>query len=92
MPSLAAVRIALVGGSTVTDRSGWGKGFADCFTEAGELLNFAVDGRRSKRWYEEWAPAHEPRGQAEFCTDPVWSQRRELSALFAALRRRASRD
>lgn len=53
MSARTAVRIALVGDSTVTDRSGWGKAFADRFNEAVEVLNFAVGGRSSKSWYEE---------------------------------------
>ncbi len=47
------VRVALVGDSTVTDRSGWGKAFSSLFVESVEVHNFAVGGRSSKSWYEE---------------------------------------
>ena len=47
------LKIALVGDSTVTDESGWGRAFADRFNNNLEILNFAVGGRSSKSWYEE---------------------------------------
>jgi len=47
------VKIALIGDSTVTDDSGWGKAFADWFSDEVEVLNFALNGRSSKSWYKE---------------------------------------
>ena len=47
------VTIALIGDSTVTDQSGWGKAFAGRFNDRAKVLNFAVGGRSSKSWYDE---------------------------------------
>lgn len=46
-------KIALIGDSTVTDRSGWGKAFANQFNENVEVKNFAVSGRSSKNFLNE---------------------------------------
>lgn len=48
-----SVKIALIGDSTVTDDSGWGKAFANRFDDSVDVLNFAQNGRSSKSWYEE---------------------------------------
>ncbi|MDF1752047.1 MAG: GDSL-type esterase/lipase family protein [Verrucomicrobiales bacterium] len=45
--------VALIGDSTVTDSAGWGKAFADQFSEAVTVKNFAVGGRSAKSWYHE---------------------------------------
>jgi lysophospholipase L1-like esterase len=47
------VKIALIGDSTVTDDSGWGKAFASRFNNNVKVLNFAFNGRSSKSWYDE---------------------------------------
>lgn len=47
------VIVALIGDSTVTDQSGWGKAFAGRFSEKVTVRNFAVGGRSSKSWYDE---------------------------------------
>jgi len=47
------ITIALIGDSTVTDKSGWGYAFANRFGENVEVRNFAVGGRSSKSWYDE---------------------------------------
>lgn len=47
------MKIALIGDSTVTDDSGWGKAFASRFNNNVEVLNFAQNGRSAKSWYEE---------------------------------------
>ena len=47
------IKIALVGDSTVADKSGWGRAFADRFNDQVTVLNFAVGGRSSKSWYDE---------------------------------------
>lgn len=49
----AAVKIALIGDSTVTDGAGWGKTFADRFTDGVKVFNFAAGGRSSKSWHHE---------------------------------------
>jgi lysophospholipase L1-like esterase len=49
----AKVRIALAGDSTVTDTAGWGKGFAKCFTDDVEVINFSRGGRSSKSFIRE---------------------------------------
>ena len=48
-----ALKIALIGDSTVTDKSGWGKAFADRFNSDVLVINFAIGGRSSKSWYDE---------------------------------------
>jgi pectinesterase len=47
------MKIALIGDSTVTDTSGWGKAFADRFNSEVKVLNFAVGGRSSRSWHDE---------------------------------------
>jgi pectinesterase len=47
------VKIALIGDSTVTDESGWGKAFADRFNDDVVTLNFAQNGRSARSWYDE---------------------------------------
>jgi pectinesterase len=58
MTSSAAVKIALVGDSTVNDQGGWGKGFSGSFSTEVEVSNFALNGRSSKSFRDEgsWAP------------------------------------
>ncbi len=51
--AVKVTRIALIGDSTVTDRSGWGQAFAGRFDRGVHVLNFAVGGRSSKSWYDE---------------------------------------
>ncbi|MFZ2492883.1 MAG: pectinesterase family protein, partial [Thermoanaerobaculia bacterium] len=50
-------RIALAGDSTVTDKSGWGRGFEAHVGESAALLNLARGGRSSKSYVDEghWA-------------------------------------
>ena len=47
------ITIALIGDSTVADKSGWGKAFAGRFNAQVTVLNFAVGGRSSKSWYDD---------------------------------------
>ncbi len=53
-----AVRIVLVGDSTVNDEGGWGPGFRASFDSHIEVLNFALNGRSSKSFRDEkhWEP------------------------------------
>ena len=55
--SPAAIKIALVGDSTVNDEGGWGPGFRACFGSV-EVVNFALNGRSSKsfRGEKRWEP------------------------------------
>jgi unsaturated rhamnogalacturonyl hydrolase len=46
-------RIALVGDSTVTEKSGWGRGFKSHVAESAALLNLARGGRSSKSFRTE---------------------------------------
>lgn len=46
-------RIALVGDSTVTDKSGWGRGFKSNVAESAAVWNLARGGRSSKSYREE---------------------------------------
>jgi pectinesterase len=59
-----AIRVVLVGDSTVTDDSGWGGGFRKLVTGAVEVVNTAANGRSSKSFIEEgrWKEALEKRG------------------------------
>lgn len=59
------IRIVLVGDSTVTDDSGWGKGFKQLVTDGVEVINTAANGRSSKSFIDEgrWADALSKRGQ-----------------------------
>jgi lysophospholipase L1-like esterase len=52
------VDIALVGDSTVTDGSGWGRGFKKCLGPGVECINAAQNGRSSKSFRDEgrWEP------------------------------------
>jgi unsaturated rhamnogalacturonyl hydrolase len=54
-----AVRIALAGDSTVTEKSGWGRGFKRYVDESAALLNLALGGRSSKSYRAEghWTDA-----------------------------------
>ena len=58
MTSSAAVKIVLVGDSTVNDQGGWGKGFSGSFSSEVQVLNLALNGRSSKSFRDEgaWAP------------------------------------
>jgi pectinesterase len=60
-----ALRIVLVGDSTVTEDSGWGSGFRQCVTEAMDVVNLAANGRSSKSFIDEgrWIEALAKRGQ-----------------------------
>lgn len=52
-PSLAQIKIALAGDSTVTDDAGWGLGFAKALGDQFEVFNNARSGRSSKSYYDE---------------------------------------
>src|SRR5262245_13061100 len=60
-----AIRIVLVGDSTVTDDSGWGSGFKHHVADGVEVINTAANGRSSKSFIDEgrWAEALAKRGQ-----------------------------
>lgn len=47
------VRIALVGDSTVTEKSGWGRGFKSSVADSAAVINLARGGRSSKSYIEE---------------------------------------
>src|SRR5688572_11441405 len=49
----AAVRIVLVGDSTVTEKEGWGPGFKALLADDVECVNLAVGGRSSKSYRDE---------------------------------------
>jgi lysophospholipase L1-like esterase len=53
-----AVKIALVGDSTVNDEGGWGPGFRASFGPAVAITNYAMNGRSSKSFRGEgrWEP------------------------------------
>ena len=53
-----AVKIALVGDSTVNDQGGWGPGFRGSFGPDVTVVNFALNGRSSKSFRDEgaWKP------------------------------------
>jgi pectinesterase len=57
--SPAAVKIVLVGDSTVNDQGGWGKGFSGSFNSEVQVINLALNGRSSKSFRDEgaWGPA-----------------------------------
>jgi pectinesterase len=61
----AAIRIVLVGDSTVTDDSGWGSGFRKLVSDRVEVINTAANGRSSKSFIDEgrWTDALARRGQ-----------------------------
>jgi pectinesterase len=61
----AAVRIVLVGDSTVAEDSGWGPGFRRLAKSGVEVVNVAANGRSSKSFIDEglWAKAVAARGQ-----------------------------
>ena len=58
-------RIVLVGDSTVTDDSGWGRGFRHLVAPTVDVVNAAANGRSSKSFIAEgrWADALAQRGQ-----------------------------
>jgi len=47
------VGIVLAGDSTVTDKAGWGTGFAKCLTDDVDLINLSRGGRSSKSFIAE---------------------------------------
>lgn len=59
LASPAAVKIVLVGDSTVNDQGGWGTGFRGSFKDEVQVTNLALNGRSSKSFRDEgaWAPA-----------------------------------
>jgi pectinesterase len=61
----AAIRIVLVGDSTVAEQSGWGPGFRRLAKEGVEVVNMAANGRSSRSFIDEglWAKALAARGQ-----------------------------
>ena len=56
--SPGAVKIVLVGDSTVNDQGGWGKGFSGSFDSQAQVVNLALNGRSSKSFRDEghWEP------------------------------------
>ena len=54
----AAIRIVLVGDSTVTEDAGWGAGFRTLTTGGAEVINLAASGRSSKSYIDEGRWAH----------------------------------
>jgi lysophospholipase L1-like esterase len=60
-----SVRIVLVGDSTVTDDSGWGRGFRKFAIPEVEVVNVAANGRSSKSFIDEdrWTEALAKKGQ-----------------------------
>jgi len=48
-----AIKISLVGDSTVTDTSGWGKAFAERLTSNVEVKNFARGGQSTKSYLDQ---------------------------------------
>lgn len=58
------IRILLVGDSTVTDKAGWGAGFAELVDEQVEVINLSRGGRSSRTFREEglWGKALETGG------------------------------
>lgn len=48
-----AVKVALIGDSTLTDAAGWGKAFAKAFRGSVAVSNHAVGGRSAKSWLAE---------------------------------------
>jgi lysophospholipase L1-like esterase len=63
--SSPAVRVVLVGDSTVTDEVGWGAGFARLAKNTVEVVNMSAAGRSSKSFVDEglWTKALAKRGQ-----------------------------
>ena len=51
--STNAIRIVLVGDSTVTEKSGWGLGFKKLVADDVEVINVAAGGRSSKSYLDE---------------------------------------
>ena len=47
------MNIALIGDSTVTADSGWGRAFGGRFNDEVKVFNFAAGGRSSRSWYDE---------------------------------------
>jgi pectinesterase len=47
------VRIVLAGDSTVTDKAGWGTGFAKCLSDDVDLINLSRGGRNSRSFIAE---------------------------------------
>jgi pectinesterase len=62
-PVTAKVKIVLAGDSTVTDKAGWGLGFAELLGNDVELLNLSRGGRSSRTFREDglWAKCLETR-------------------------------
>src|SRR3954466_643685 len=60
-----AIRIVLVGDSTVAEQSGWGPGFRRLAKEGVEVVNVAANGRSSKSFIDEglWSKALAAKGQ-----------------------------
>jgi lysophospholipase L1-like esterase len=52
-PVAKKVRIVLAGDSTVTDKAGWGKAFAELLGPQAECVNHSYGGRSSKSYYDE---------------------------------------
>jgi lysophospholipase L1-like esterase len=57
------IKIVLAGDSTVTDESGWGKGFAELLNDQAECVNLAKSGRSSRSYRAEgwWSKCLEAR-------------------------------
>src|SRR6187431_2304184 len=52
-PANQKVKIVLVGDSTVTDKSGWGLGFAAYLKDSAQCINTAAGGRSSQSFIDE---------------------------------------
>lgn len=61
----AAIRIVLVGDSTVAEDSGWGPGLRQLAADGVDVVNMAANGRSSRSYIDEglWAQALAKRGQ-----------------------------
>src|SRR5688500_5282355 len=64
-PVPPALRVVLVGDSTVTEGAGWGLGFRELAGAGLEVVNTAANGRSSKSFIDEglWAKALAAKGQ-----------------------------
>ena len=68
-------RIVLVGDSTVTDGSGWGRGFKKCLGNGVECINAAQNGRSSKSYPRRGPLGTGARHEARFRSAPIRPQR-----------------
>ena len=92
--SSAKVKIVLVGDSTVTDKSGWGVGFAALLDDGVKCVNLSQGGRSSKSYRSEgwWDKAMADKGDQGAVHIASLKRQRRLAGVAREIARNPRRE